>query len=174
MHTDGYYTCKWMYKVISILTEKNQLDILNDKIFVPSRALSQLYKTYAIDKFIESWKTRLARLPKCDLYQLYTEQEKYLAVLPPNLAIVLCKHTTSNHKLEVETGRHVRPIIPRFERKCKRCNLNETGNEFHHLLVCPKFETLRLHLIPRKYTTRINLINFLNLMACKNRQTMLR
>ena len=94
MHTDGYYTCKWMYKVTSILTEMNHLDILNDKRFVPSRVLSQLYKTYARDKYIESWKTRLSRLSKCDLYQLYKvtfEQEKYLAVLPPNLAIVLCK-----------------------------------------------------------------------------------
>ena len=129
----------------------NLLNILNDKNVYLVEYYYNCIKTYARDKFIESWKTRLARLSKCDLYQPYKvtfEQEKCLAVLPPNLAIVLCKFRTSNHKLEVETGRHVRPIIPRFERKCKRCNLNKTSNEFHHLLVCTKFETLRLCLIP--------------------------
>ena len=107
MHKDGYYTCKWMYKVVSILTEMNRLDILDNKICVPSNVLTQLYKTYAREKFIDSWKTRLANLSKCDLYQLYMykvsfEQEKYLSVLPPNLATLLCKYRTSNHKLEVE------------------------------------------------------------------------
>ena len=175
MHKDGYYTCKWMYKVVGILTEMNRLEIIDNKIFVPSNVLTQVYKTYAREKFIDSWKTRLVNLTKCDLYQLYKvsfEQEKYLSVLPPNLATVLCKYRTSNHKLEVETGRHVRPIVPRFDRKCRKCELNETGNELHHLLVCPKYGTLRTRLIPRKYTIRINLNNFLNLMSCKNKQVM--
>ena len=113
---------------------------------------------------------------KCDTYQLYKvnfEQEKYLSILPPNLAISLCKFRTSNHRLEIETQRHVRPLVPRIDRKCKKCVLNETGNEFHHVLVCPKFRESRARLISRQYTERINFIRFLDLIASKKVKTMI-
>ena len=27
--------------------------------------------------------------------------------------------------------------IPRYDRKCEKCDLNEIGDEFHYLFVCP-------------------------------------
>ena len=86
----------------------------------------------------------------------------------PKLAIALCKYRTSNHKLEVETGRHTRPLIPRMDRKCSKCNLNETGNKIHHLMVCPKYLELRQKFIPQRFTNRVSLIRYLNLMSNKN------
>ena len=51
-----------------------------------------------------------------------------------------------------------------------KCDLNETGNEIHHLLVCPNFAELRNRSIPDRFTTRVNLISFLNLMSNKNKR----
>ena len=173
MHNDGYYTTKWFYKVISLLTEMDYVDILQNMNYVPPKILSQVYKTKAKEVFVTNWRNRMSNLTKCDMYQLYKvdfEREKYLRVLQPNLAISLCKYRTSNHKLEVEKLRYVRPHIPRMDRKCTKCNLNETGNEIHHLLVCPIFEELRNRFIPNRFLTRVNLISFLNLMSNKNRR----
>ena len=109
------------------------------------------------------------------MYQLYKEdfeREKYLSVLQPKLAIVMCKYHTSNHKLEVEKLRHVRPLIPRMERKSSMCYLNENGNKIHHLLVCPKFPELRTRFIPNRFLRRVNLISFKNLISNKNKRIM--
>ena len=83
----------------------------------------------------------MTKLSKCDLYQLLKtdfEREMNLTELSPKLAIALCKYRTSNHKLEVETGRHARPLIPRKDIKCNKCNLNENGNKIHHFNSLPK------------------------------------
>ena len=45
------------------------------------------------------------------MYKVSFKQEKHLSVLPPSLVTVICKYRTSHNKLEVETSRHVRPII---------------------------------------------------------------
>ena len=124
---------------------------------------------------IDTWKTRMSNLSKCDTYVSFKvnfEQEKYLTILDTLQAIELCKYRTSNHKLEIEILRYQRPIIPRQERKCKLCNLNETGNEYHHILICPRHSELRESLIPRKYIIRPNFIKFLNLMSPKSPKVM--
>ena len=57
-----------------------------------------MYEAYEKEKF------RLTELRKYDSYKLYKvifEQEKYLIVLPPNLALNLRKFRTSEHKLEI-------------------------------------------------------------------------
>ena len=64
----------------------------------------------------------MSNLSKCDMYQLYKiefEREKYFRVLQPKLSIVLCKYRTSNHKLEVEKLRYVRPTILRMKKKAR-------------------------------------------------------
>ena len=98
--------------------------------------------------------------------------EKYLCALNPHLCIALCKYRTSNHKLEIEKLRYVFPRIPRIHRKCRQCNLNETGNEYHHIMICPNFNALRNRFIPREFLARISFISFLNLMCSRNPQTM--
>ena len=174
MYNDGYYTTKWLYKVVSLLTKIGHADVLQNRNYVPPKVLSQIYNAHAKEVFVNSWRNRMSNLSKCDMYQLYKiefEREKYFRVLQPKLSIALCKYRTSNHKLEVEKLRYVRPPIPRMERKCTKCDLNETGNELHHLLVCPNFTELRNRFIPNRFTVRINLINFFNLMSNKNKRT---
>jgi hypothetical protein len=48
--------------------------------------------------------------------------------------LTLCKFRTTNHKLPIEHGRWNN--IPRENRKCNLCNLEEIGDEFHYILNC--------------------------------------
>ena len=93
-----------------------------------------------------------------------------MRTLPDELVIALCKFRTSNHPLEVESKRYTRPLIPKFMRKCTHCNLNESGNEYHFLLVCHFFNDLRTKYIPLKYTNRVNFIKVLDLLSSKDKQ----
>jgi hypothetical protein len=50
----------------------------------------------------------------------------------------------SDHSLEIESGRYKN--ITREERKCKNCNLNEIGDEYHFFLKFTANHSLRNNL----------------------------
>ena len=52
----------------------------------------------------------------------------------------------SNHDLRIETGRYVRPIIPRNMRVCSEC-VGTVEDEEHLLYHCPLYDDVR-----RSYT----------------------
>ena len=69
------------------------------------------------------------------------------ALWPSWLRIALTKFVCSAHDLEIETGRYLRPTVPRDQRFCKFClsqGLQSLGNEKHVLDVCPQFVQERL------------------------------
>ena len=70
----------------------------------------------------------------------------------------------------VESLRFTRPKIERHNRKCRKCDLNEIGNEIHHLLVCPAFEDLRIRYIEKRFHEKVSVHKFLNLMSCSKRK----
>ena len=74
---------------------------------------------------------------------------------------------TTNHKLPIEHGRWNN--IPRENRKCNLCNLEEIGDEFYYILNCPYFKQYRDIYIKKRYTKRPNIINFLGIMASTNK-----
>ena len=52
----------------------------------------------------------------------------------------VCKISISAHNLMIEFGRHKKPKpLPREERICQNCNLNEVENESHVLTQCTKY-----------------------------------
>ena len=106
------------------------------------------------------------------MFKVNFEREKYIDALPNYLVKAYCKFRTSNHRLKVETLRHVIPRIPRIERKCDLCNLNETANEYHHIFYCTKFSDIRRQFIPVKYLRRSNFTSFIDIMSSKNEKTM--
>jgi hypothetical protein len=67
--------------------------------------------------------------------------EQYFDILDEKDFLTLCKFRTTNHKLPIEHGRWNN--IPRENRKCNLCNLEEIGDEFHYILNCPYFKQYR-------------------------------
>ena len=49
----------------------------------------------------------------------------------------------SDHNLEIEKGRHKKEWKPREDRLCRNCDSGEVEDEFHFLLSCPIYTTLR-------------------------------
>ena len=67
--------------------------------------------------------------------------EQYFDILDETNFLTLCKFRTTNHNLPIEHGRWNN--IPRENRKCNLCNLEEIGDEFHYILNCPYFKQYR-------------------------------
>ena len=72
-------------------------------------------------------------------------------------------HTwTSSHRLGIETGRWRRPVLPREQRKCPRCN--KIDDEYHFLLECCILKDLRTQLIPAYYWKRPSMFKCIQLL----------
>ena len=67
--------------------------------------------------------------------------EHYLSLMSGHNKVLFTKHRFSLLKFPVVTGQY--EGIPYDERHCTFCNTNLIGNEFHHLLVCKKFQAIR-------------------------------
>ena len=88
--------------------------------------------------FQKKWKDKLDQSSKADTYrQFKTEMkfEPYLDHKNRKMRVHMAKLRTSDHKLEIEVGRHQRPLIPRTERKCHMCT-EEVEDEIHFLTQC--------------------------------------
>ena len=77
-------------------------------------------------------------------YQL--EPDLYL-VKNPKYRMAISKLRSSSHILEIERGRHTRPITPLENRLCPSCKVVET--EIHFLLECPMYECYRKELFSK-------------------------
>jgi hypothetical protein len=76
------------------------------------------------------------------MYKYDLEFEKYLNCVNINkYRVQLTQFRLSSHCLEIKIGRH--NGVPRENRLCQQCNMHVIENEFHFLLVCPKYHNLR-------------------------------
>ena len=100
----------------------------------------------------QKWTSDITSSPKLETYcqfKTLLEPEKYLT----NIAIdkhrkALARLRCSSHKLAVE---RLRGIIPRNERICRYCLLNEINvleDEYHFVMICPLYNELRLQYFP--------------------------
>ena len=74
-----------------------------------------------------------------------------------------------SHKLEIESGRFQN--IPRENRLCKLCQQGVVESEFHFLLCCNQYHTLRDKYFGNMSWPTINKFN--NIMSCKIKSKLL-
>ncbi len=68
----------------------------------------------------------------------YAHQSYLQVITNVQLRQSLSRFRCSNHRLEVECGRHAKPeSVPRRDRVCRLCSLGAVEDEDHLLLVCP-------------------------------------
>ena len=58
-----------------------------------------------------------------------------------NLRNALSRLRQSSHQLTIESGRH--RGIERQNRKCTLCTTNDIEDEYHMVLICPRYQSLR-------------------------------
>ena len=106
---------------------------------VTKLALRQAYKSY--------WKIKLHQNPKGNfLTELNKEfcYETYLdAPIHRKQKVLTLKLRISDHDLEIENGRRMRPALPRENRICHFCESNLVETELHFLATCSLYNTLR-------------------------------
>ena len=74
------------------------------------------------------------------------------------------KNASTSHNLLIESGRHGRIRLTRYERICRNCDLNSIEDEFHFIIECPFFSGLRKKFIKRYYIVRPSMYKFICLM----------
>jgi exonuclease III len=91
--------------------------------------------------------------PKLRTYKLFKTEvriEPYLNFnLPRNIYKSIARFRLSSHNLHIELGRHKRPYIPANERHCRRCDSDLVEDEFHCLMICKKWDNLRISLLEK-------------------------
>lgn len=96
-----------------------------------------------------------------DLFNLNCKSYLYCSYFNDNLRRIITRWRLSSHHLAIETGRHQRPIIPRYERLCKICLIVE--DETHVLLLCPIYTNIRSK-FPNLFLSETNITTLLNPM----------
>lgn len=137
------------------------------------------FKSYVkqslIDNFVQGWYSKVDRDSVYTNYRMFKpnfSQEAYIGLLPNSCIETFCRFRTTNNYLPVNSLRHQN--IDRHERLCTKCNLNEVGDEFHVILVCPFFNNKRNELLPKYYNSRPNAIKFKSLMSSNNKNLLLK
>ena len=78
-------------------------------------------------------------------FKLEFKLEQYLIDIKDfKLRKMISKFRLSSHTLQIEKGRHCKPVIDVHLRTCNNCDLNVIEDEPHMLLVCPYYIDLRI------------------------------
>ena len=92
---------------------------------------------YLYSHYKQTWYSNINNSTRLQSYSLIKHElnlETYLKVLSnKKYRIALCKFRLSAHNLNIEAGRYEN--IPRQNRKCIYCNMNQVEDEYHFLLV---------------------------------------
>ena len=110
--------------------------------------------------YLDEFCIALSNNSKLDIYNSIKKKynfENYLTEIKnPKHRLAVTKLRTSAHTLPIEIGRYTR--TPRSERKCKLCNIEEIGDEFHYLMKCtnPSIIELRERFMDSLFTLNSN------------------
>ncbi|MEW8542872.1 MAG: reverse transcriptase family protein, partial [Candidatus Thiodiazotropha sp.] len=164
---------KWIEFIKGIFSEIGRNDIWIYQNNIISRSINKYVKSILIEQNLQHWHDSLQNSQKGRNYSIIKQDivfEKYLITIPRSYWLSLFKFRTDNHKFPVETGRW--HAIEYAERKCNLCNLNDVGDNYHYLLICPYFTTDRKLYIHKKYYSRPNIIKYRELMAISDKDTL--
>ena len=129
-------------------------------------AFIALLKQRLTDTFIQNWRSRLDEPTRVTFYKAFAvfQLQPYLDMVNVNkFSNAFSRLRVSSHRLEVESGRWVKPVrIPFDERKCVNCSVLE--DEYHFILECPLYSDLRKKYISKYYWLRPNMFKFLELL----------
>ena len=111
---------------------------------------------------------------RCRNYRIFKETlkcELYLTKLNPVLRITMSKFRCCNNKLP---SNDYRLIGNSAEKICKLCNIQEIGDEYHYLFICPHFTNKRNMYLKRYFIHHPNTYKMNILFNTKNKKTLVK
>ena len=166
------YTSSWLKRIKTILQDCDlyELWISQNVTTYTSNSGYENFKRVCKEKlklkYQEDWYNDCQMSNKCYLYKNFKTElviEKYLTQLSGSQRYNLTKLRMCNHKLPIEVGRYNNVI--RANRICKLCDNDEIGDEFHYIMICPRFKESRCKLFPKVIP---NIENFYAIMKNDN------
>ena len=103
--------------------------------------------------------------------RLNTSLKKYLDISEGKFLNYFINFRMCNNYLPVEKGRLYKQDL--INRKCRLCNLNEIGDEFHYLFKCHLFTDDRTTFISNRLCRNPNVYTYENIMNTKNKKILL-
>ena len=180
LHSEGLLKFKWLDKIISIINEcgmsyvyLNQAQM--DKKFLKNQFLPNI-KTSLKQQFLQKWEKEVAESSKSFYYrhfQLKPSLQNYLTKMPPNIWIPLVKLRTANHKFPIEIYSWNILYRERSKRLCSLCTLNEVGDEYHYVMICPIFKEAREEFLSKYYFTKPSVYKYIELVNSGNHKILL-
>ena len=164
----------WLSKVKYLLEYNGFADIWMYPDSVIASHFIPVLRQRLMDTYITNWREGMETCSSLSLYRnLKTDYRPapYLyRVLNRKYRNAIAKLRLSSHRLFIETGRYTG--VPRDERKCVYCELNDIEDEYHFVLRCSKYQILRNQYIPRYFTINPSMFKFLELLNSNKLKTL--
>ena len=124
-------------------------------------------KQSILDIFKQSWYSNINNSSRLFHYSLHKQEFKIETYLICNIdkkyQSVLSKFRLYSNNLSIETGRYTN--VERKDRLCIQCTMSMTEDDYHVLLVCPKYRHLRQKLFTPYFCKWPSLQKFTTLMS---------
>ena len=164
----------WLSKVKYLFEYNGFADIWMYPDSVIASHFIPVLRQRLMDTYITNWREGMETCSSLSLYRnLKTDYRPapYLyRVLNRKYRNAIAKLRLSSHRLFIETGRYTG--VPRDERKCVYCELNDIEDEYHFVLRCSKYQILRHQYIPRYFTINPSMFKFLELLNSNKLKTL--
>ena len=163
----------WLRTVNFLMKYIGMQDATNNPNVMSVNEFDKECKKRLIKKFTYEWKSKLkkegSKLKLYDQIKHIFGKEKYLDdVVNYSMRKIITKFRCSDHKLEIEVGRHKK--IPQENRVCRQCP-NDIETELHFICSCPSYKKLRKkHFNSETIDTQLGK----NILACKQKTTSLK
>ena len=168
---------EWIATVKYLLSYLGISDSFDNPNSITTDKLSILCKNTLRRKIEKEWVDQISGLGRTEgqtnklrFYKTFKHdlsREHYLSIIHDfQLRKNITKFRCSDHKLEIEVGRHKKLKVE--ERICKVCDANVVETELHFLSCCPLYEDLRIRYFGNspKYQNE-----WLNILKCKDKKT---
>lgn len=169
MHNSNTVRSPWIQHVKNLLCSLGFPVVWYSQSFLNSKWLIKAVQQKLKDVFIQNWSSKVFAGSESNIYRIFKqnfEQSTYISILPTQMCKLFMAFRTRNHRLPVETGRWTG--VSYRERLCIYCG-HDVGDEYHMLLICPKFKDERIQYIKSYYYRYPNTLKFQELMNSRNK-----
>ena len=126
-------------------------------------------KQRLLDQSQQLIRSQISASPKCTYYKymidVYSLQYYLSKFIPVHLRKCITKFRLSSHNLAIETGRY--NATDRSKRTCFSC-VDEIEDEYHFILVCPLYHSLRKQYIKPYYWKNPSVYKLIKLLKINN------
>ena len=133
-----------------------------------------IFRQRLYDIYLQEWNANVSLTSENRLYRSikYTfKYEQYLNINNRSLRIALTRIRLSSHLFMIERGRWGKNRLHVNDRKCSLCGVLE--NEFHSIMVCPRFNNEREGCLAKLSIVEPNNYEFVNLFRNKDEEVIL-